>query len=100
PASLHEAPGLLMACAVDANRGFKQVISNLGHRVSLTLDGRLDNRPSLLKPGGLRQAADAEIAARVYALSGPPGFGHLIGDWSLAAYHESDRELVLASDYA
>jgi asparagine synthase (glutamine-hydrolysing) len=64
-------------------------------------DGRLDNKSelhALLDTGG--SCSDGELALGVYEARGAAGLNLLIGDWSLAIWDSSERNLVLASDYA
>jgi len=76
------------------------VISPSG--VCLTWDGRLDNRSELMKrisrPADLG-TSDLDIASSLYETKGKEIFGSLIGDWSISAFHEDKRALVLAVDF-
>ncbi len=71
--------------------------------VSITFDGRLDNREDLLlsMQHELRsEMCDVLLALAAYQRKGPDGFRNLIGDWSLAIWDQSREAIVLASDYA
>lgn len=75
----------------------------MGHTGAISFDGRLDNREDLLVrlrdvPAGNR--SDAALAGAAYVRWGTEGLVHLIGDWSLAIWDETDNALVLASDFA
>jgi asparagine synthase (glutamine-hydrolysing) len=75
--------------------------SRRGH--ILTWDGRLDNRDDLLLQLWREiddDKSDAALAMASYEKWGSDGFGRLIGDWSLALWDATTRELKLASDYA
>jgi len=71
--------------------------------VSITFDGRLDNREDLLlgMQDGLRSGTcDVSLALAAYQRKGADGFRNLIGDWSLAIWDQARQAVVLASDYA
>ena len=71
--------------------------------VSITFDGRLDNREDLLlsMQDGLRgETCDVLLALSAYQRNGADGFRNLIGDWSLAIWDQAREAIVLASDYA
>jgi asparagine synthase (glutamine-hydrolysing) len=71
--------------------------------ISITFDGRLDNREDLLlsMQDGLRgESCDVLLALAAYQRTGTDGFRNLIGDWSLAIWDQAREALVLASDYA
>lgn len=64
--------------------------------------GRLDNRAQLLQDmhdDVGKDQSDVAVAAAVYERWGTHGFRSLIGDWALAIWDASARELVLARDY-
>jgi asparagine synthase (glutamine-hydrolysing) len=71
--------------------------------VSITLDGRLDNREDLLlsmRDVLLDQTDDALLALAAYEREGTDGFRSLIGDWSLVIWDKMREAIVLASDFA
>jgi asparagine synthase (glutamine-hydrolysing) len=71
--------------------------------VSITFDGRLDNREDLLlsmQDGLRRETCDVLLALAAYQRKGADGFRDLIGDWSLAIWDQAREAIVLASDYA
>jgi len=71
--------------------------------VSITFDGRLDNREDLLQSmhDGLRnETCDVLLALAAYQQKGTDGFRNLIGDWSLAIWDQAREAIILASDYA
>src|SRR6185369_5732298 len=71
--------------------------------LSITFDGRLDNREDLLlsmQDGLHRETCDVLLALAAYQRKGPDGFRDLIGDWSLAIWDQTRDFIVLASDYA
>ena len=71
--------------------------------VSITFDGRLDNREDLLlrmQDGLGNETCDALLALAAYQQGGADGFRNLIGDWSLAIWDQAREAIVLASDYA
>ena len=75
----------------------------IGQRGAISFDGRLDNREDLLLRlrdvlAGSR--TDTALAAGVYRRWGTEGLLHLIGDWSLAIWDETEKAIVLASDFA
>ena len=94
PLSLR-GPGLILA---------HDSIAPLKRRGSaIVFDGRLDNRDDLLSRFGDAlddEHSDAALAFAVYEKSGPGGFEHLIGDWSLILWDAERRAMVLASDFA
>ncbi len=67
----------------------------------ITFDGRLDNRDDLglLLGESPSQSTDAGLAAAAYEKWGHSALARLIGDWSLVIWDESQRRIVLASDY-
>jgi asparagine synthase (glutamine-hydrolysing) len=76
------------------------VISPSG--VCLTWDGRLDNRSELMKRisrSASLATSDLDIASSLYENKGKEIFDSLIGDWSISAFHEDKRALVLAVDF-
>lgn len=69
----------------------------------ITWNGRLDNREELiLKLGGNGNGdmTDVAIVAATFDRWGTDCFTKLAGDWSLAVWNPSHRELLLARDYA
>jgi asparagine synthase (glutamine-hydrolysing) len=68
-----------------------------------TFDGRIDNRPDLLRERRHAEsghASDEEIVAALYDARGFEGLADLVGDYSLAIWDEGARAVVLASDFA
>jgi asparagine synthase (glutamine-hydrolysing) len=70
-----------------------------------TAAGRLDNREALISELGLREPAsaaqglgDGEVMMAAYRRWGERAPVHLLGDWSLAAWHPDRRRLFLARD--
>jgi len=71
--------------------------------LSITFDGRLDNREDLvlsLRDALRGETCDVLIALAAYRQAGAEGFRNLIGDWSLAIWDQTREAVVLASDYA
>lgn len=69
----------------------------------LTWDGRLDNREELiaeLRDTVTNGATEVEVAARAYDRWGTACFGKILGDWAIAIWDPSGRQLVLAKDFA
>jgi asparagine synthase (glutamine-hydrolysing) len=67
----------------------------------LTWDGRLDNRPELireLKNTHDAQSTDVSIVAAAYERWGAGCFARLIGDWALSIWNPWDQSLTLAKD--
>jgi asparagine synthase (glutamine-hydrolysing) len=67
----------------------------------LTWDGRLDNRPELIR--SLRDvvtinSTDVSIVAAAYEEWGTNCFAKLIGDWALSLWNPDSRSLILAKD--
>ncbi len=67
----------------------------------LTWEGRLDNRPELIRQ--LRDvvtigSTDVEIVAAAYEYWSEDCFAKLIGDWALVIWEPRDRSLILAKD--
>jgi len=72
--------------------------------VWVTAEARLDNRDDLCSLFGISIAdrsrvADGTIVRMAYERWGHRCPGHLIGDWSLAAWHTRERRLFLARDH-
>jgi asparagine synthase (glutamine-hydrolysing) len=72
-------------------------------QVCVTLDGRLDDRASLLAALGpardrLRDDADVELVLAAYLHFGRAALARLVGDLALALWDGRSRELVLARD--
>ena len=70
----------------------------------LAAEARLDNRPELcgelgIPPNELPQLADGELILRAYERWGERAPDHLLGDWSFAAWHPSEKRLFLARDH-
>ena len=73
-------------------------------RVAFTAAARLDNRDELFEALGVDQPertamADGELMRRAYARWGADCPSRLFGDWSLAAWHPSERKVFLARDH-
>lgn len=68
----------------------------------LTFDGRLDNRDDLIVRFSHREPdlSDAHLMALAFDHSRDRALEAAIGDWSLARWDPTLRELVLARDYA
>jgi asparagine synthase (glutamine-hydrolysing) len=67
----------------------------------LTWDGRLDNRPELIRQ--LRDvvtigSTDVEIVTAAFEYWSEDCFAKLIGDWALVIWEPRDRSLILATD--
>lgn len=93
PPTTLNGPGIFLAHAQLAH----------GRTCAVTFDGRLDNRADLQRSLGdptASDASDATLAVTAYETWGSPGFGHLIGDWSLALWDPQKETVVLASDFA
>jgi len=70
--------------------------------ITITWDGRLDNRDELLlqMQGALPQeATDVEIVAAGYELWGTNSFQKLIGDWALSIWDPLHQTILLARDF-
>src|SRR5689334_18565044 len=70
-------------------------------REVITWDGRLDNRPDLIKQLGdvvTAGSTDVSIVAAAYERWGHACFAQLIGDWALAIWDPSTHTLTLAKD--
>jgi hypothetical protein len=79
-------------------------VTAAGGTAIVTAAARLDNRDELLKtldvPGPDRPTtADGALVALAYERWGAATPERLRGDWSYAAWHPSDRRLVLARDH-
>ncbi|MBI2945792.1 MAG: asparagine synthetase B, partial [Candidatus Wallbacteria bacterium] len=70
---------------------------------AFTAQGRLDNREELIRQTGFdgdnSQLSDAELMRRAYLCWGEEAPNRIFGDWSLAAWHPSERRLFLARDH-
>lgn len=66
----------------------------------LTWDGRLDNRPELIRRLGdvAVHSTDVEIVAAAYEYWDINCFAMLIGDWALSIWNPRTRSLILAKD--
>src|ERR1700683_3001632 len=70
--------------------------------VVITWDGRLDNRTELrsdLRHSEGESVTDIEIVAAAYDQWGTECFARLIGDWALAIWSPTNREVILAKDF-
>jgi asparagine synthase (glutamine-hydrolysing) len=70
--------------------------------VTLTWDGRLDNRDELISLLGLTRDdlhTDADLVLAVYERWDATGFAKLIGDWALALWDANKHALFLAKDF-
>lgn len=72
------------------------LVSTPGH--ILAWDGRLDNRPSLLRQLAQRHVTDVEIVMAAYIEWGTHFLSHLVGDFALSLWDPSTRTLLLARD--
>ena len=102
---LHAEPGLgMMQGADDVWAGNRHVDGprSPSPGVTLTWDGRLDNRDDLLLrfgSGTTMHASDGGIALAVFERWGIDGLRSLVGDWSAAIWDRRRRTLHLARDY-
>ena len=97
----YREPALLMGWAAgrEAQRG-RGLFQVSGRGICLW-DGRLDNRPDLLRQSDLPgDSPDSAIALNMYLQGGVQGLREMVGDWSLSIWDGRRREMVLASDYA
>lgn len=105
PPTSHRSPGVFLAHAasqLDARTpdGPQPLIGQSG---AISFDGRLDNRDDLilrLRDILAGNRSDAALAEAVYGRWGAEGLVHLVGDWSLAIWDETEKAVVLASDFA
>jgi asparagine synthase (glutamine-hydrolysing) len=84
----------------EARRESQPFVNSSG--ITVTLDGRLDNRDELLTQieGALSQeATDVEIVAAVYELWGTNSCQKLIGDWALSIWDPLHQTILLARDF-
>src|SRR5260370_29277734 len=68
----------------------------------ITWDGRLDNRPELLRQvcsNSTDIRTDVAIVAAAFEKWGTQCFGKFIGDWALTIWDPRAKELILARDY-
>jgi asparagine synthase (glutamine-hydrolysing) len=89
----------LFATTNDSLRTHQLVTSPLG--VTLTWDGRLDNRDELIGLLDLdpkTTPADVEIALASYGHWNTSCFGRLVGDWALAIWDPLEQAVLLAKD--
>jgi len=70
--------------------------------VTVTLDGRLDNRVDLNAELNLDHQApsDADTVLAAFERWGEDFASHLVGEWALALWSESNQALYLARDHA
>jgi asparagine synthase (glutamine-hydrolysing) len=67
----------------------------------LTWDGRLDNRPDLVRELGdsvTLDSTDVEIVAAAFMRWGDKSLAKLIGDWALSIWNPHERSVLLAKD--
>jgi len=72
------------------------------HKITLTWDGRLDNRDELLAQvlsDMTDDRTDVAIVAAAFVRWGPGCFAKLVGDWALVIWNPLQRELILARDF-
>ncbi len=84
----------------EARRESQPFVNSSG--ITVTWDGRLDNRDELLTQieGALSQeATDVEIVATAYELWGMNSFQKLIGDWALSIWDPLHQKILLARDF-
>lgn len=84
----------------EAQRETQPFVNSSG--ITVTWDGRLDNRDELLTQieGALYQeATDVEIVATAYELWGTNSFQKLIGDWALSIWDPKHQTILLARDF-
>jgi asparagine synthase (glutamine-hydrolysing) len=81
--------------------------SRIGHQPSvdqqgnvLVFDGRLDNHRELASGDRPESISDSALVFKAFAQWGEGCFSHLIGDWALALWSETDHILYLARDHA
>ena len=70
--------------------------------LTVTWDGRLDNRPELvaqLADAVCSEAADALLVAAAYDRWGTQCFAKLLGDWAVSIWCPQKRSLTLAKDF-
>src|ERR1700730_3424110 len=99
PPTSHGSPGVFLAHA-DSPDGLQPLIGQSG---AISFDGRLDNREDLLlrlRDVLVGNRSDAALAGAVYGRWGVDGLVHLIGDWSMAIWDDTEKAIVLASDFA
>jgi|GEM_PF-590568 len=71
------------------------------HGPATLFDGRIDNRASLvqsLKSGTADTAPDGELIMQAYHAFGPDFISRIIGDFAIALFDPSKRQLLLARD--
>ena len=68
----------------------------------VTLDGRIDNYEDLCRQLGLspHSTADSALVLAAYRNWGVDSLRHLVGDWSLSLWDDSNKILCLARDHA
>ncbi len=84
----------------EARRESQPFVSSSG--ITVTWDGRLDNRAELLKDMQRvlsKEATDVEIVATAYELWGMNSFQKLIGDWALSIWDSLRQTILLARDF-
>lgn len=91
------APGIMLAQSDVAE--WQPYVNKSG---AITLDGRLDNIEDLrlvARDHVPAETGEAALALAAYQTRSLDGLASLIGDWSLAIWDDSDKRLVLASDF-
>jgi len=83
--------------------GEAQAILEDGSRLWVVLDGRLDNRPEVLRalgpdPAPAEPPSDAEIVLAAYRRWGEACFGRLVGSFAIVVVDEARRCVVAARD--
>ena len=83
--------------------GQPRLIDTPEAQLAFTATARLDNREELaaalgLSPATAASLADGDLVLRAYLAWGRACVDHLLGDWSLAAWHADERRLFLARD--
>ena len=73
-----------------------------GSGIVVTWDGRLDNREELASSLGIRipDSTDLAIVVAAYTQWRTRCLARLVGDWALAIWDSSERELILARDFS
>jgi asparagine synthetase B (glutamine-hydrolysing) len=80
----------------------RQPVRNVDGSI-LTWDGRLDNRDDFIGRSGVKGQTlltDAQLIAQALSVRGYSALREAVGDWGLAMWNATHRELLLARDYA